>query len=76
MKGNSSSKLLRKAQGRAVALLLTWRLRAQDVGERDVLEPVRFSDLIVILGGAPFRHARNTEAKYSQESGGILSVMN
>lgn len=31
----------------------TGRLRAQDVGKRNILEPVRFSDLIVILRNVP-----------------------
>jgi hypothetical protein len=31
----------------------TGRLRAQDVGKRNILEPVRFSDLVVILRNVP-----------------------
>ena len=63
---------------RPLRSFLTRGLGAQDVGKGDVLEPVRFSDIIVILGKSIIPTCQqNTEVRFSQESkGNLLSYVN
>src|SRR5580693_2143460 len=70
MKGNSSRNLLRQSRYQEATLFRTGRLRAQDVGERDVLESIRFSDLIVVLSKCHWCRnlPRDVYAKRSQGS--------